>query len=337
MAVGSLRSGKPNVVSGTVAARRKESLPRRALKIVVAVVALALLAVAIWTQRQSFGESLRRLGWRDLALAGLCAGGALAASGMTWRASMEAVAPEHHLPFREGARVFFLSQIGKYIPGSVWPMLMQIELTRKHGITRTVNAAGMLVTMLVGLVTSALVGIGSLTLVNRDALQHYWFALLALPLGLVLLNPYVLARSVTMLGKLLRRDVRIDPPSPKYLLLAASWSFLSWLLFGLHAWIIAKDIATMGTPSFGQATGAFALAWLVGFLVIVSPAGVGAREGVLVFVFSGTLTTAQGLAFAVVSRVLLTAVDGLAALVGLLLRPHRGRTIDGAENEERLC
>lgn len=310
----------PSAVSEAVAVPRSESSVRRIVKIAVGVVAVTLLAVAVWSQRQEFAESLRRLGWRDLALATLAAAGAVAATGMSWRASMASVAQEHVLPLRESGHVFFVSQIGKYIPGSVWPMLMQIELTRKHGISRTTNAAGMLVTMLVGLVTSAVVGIGSLALVNRDALQTYWPALLALPAALILLQPKVLAAVVRRLGKLLRRDVRIDPPSARFLMIAAAWSFVAWLLFGIHAWIIASDIASGDGASLGQAAGAFALAWLVGFLVIVSPAGVGAREGVLVVAFSGTLTTAEGLAFAVLSRVLLTVVDGLAALTGLLLK-----------------
>ncbi|GAB7004487.1 lysylphosphatidylglycerol synthase transmembrane domain-containing protein [Nocardioides sp. AN3] len=303
---------------------RRDSLARRLVKYGVALVAVGLLAVTIWTQRESFAQSLRNLGWRDLVLAGVAGAAALGAAGMTWRASMIAVAPGHVLPLRESARVYFVSQIGKYIPGSVWPMLMQMELTRRHGLSKTANAAGMLVAMLVGIVTSGLIGVGALVLVNRDALQTYWFVLLVLPLGLFMLKPTILSRTVMLLAKLLRKDVRLDPPESKHLLLAAAWSMVSWLLFGVHAWIIAKDIAASGDVPFGQALGAFALAWLVGFLVVISPAGVGAREGVLVVAFSGSLTTAEGLAFAVVSRVVLTAVDALAALVGTLLRPHPG-------------
>ncbi|GAA1963172.1 lysylphosphatidylglycerol synthase transmembrane domain-containing protein [Nocardioides panacihumi] len=306
----------------TVPTARKDSTARRVVKYGVALIAVGLLAVTIWSQRESFAESLRRLGWRDLVLAAAAAAAALAASGLSWRASMIAVAPHHKLPLRESARVFFLSQIGKYVPGSVFPMLMQIELTRRHGISRTANAAGMLVAMLVGLVTSGLVGVGALTLVNREAVQTYWFVLIVLPIGVILLKPTILARFVTLLAKLLRRDVRLDPPEARHLLIAATWSLTSWLLFGLQAWIIAKDIASGGDVTYLQATGAFALAWLVGFLVVISPAGVGAREGVLVVAFSGSLTTAEGLAFAVVSRLVLTAVDGLAALLGAALRPH---------------
>lgn len=298
---------------------RQESWLRRTIKLLVAAIAVGLLAVAVWGQRDGFERGLQRLGWGDLLLAALFAVGAVLASGLSWRASMASVLGGRRIPLLASAKVFLVSQIGKYIPGSVWPVLVQIEMTRRYGISKTQNAAGMLVTMLVGAVSSACVAIASMTLFNRDALHTYWFVLLAVPFGLALLNPSILVRVVRVAGRLLRRDVTIERPAAPRLLAAAGWCTLSWLLFGVHAWIIARDVSGGPVP-YGQAVGAFALAWLVGFLVVISPAGVGAREGVLVVAFSGSLTTAEGLVFAVVSRVLLTLVDAGGALVGVLLQ-----------------
>ncbi len=37
------------------------------------------------------------------------------------------------LPPAGSLRVFFLGQLGKYVPGSVWPAVAQMELGRDYG------------------------------------------------------------------------------------------------------------------------------------------------------------------------------------------------------------
>jgi len=41
-----------------------------------------------------------------------------------------------------GSRIFFVGQLGKYLPGSLWALLVQMELSRKAGIPRSRGLAG---------------------------------------------------------------------------------------------------------------------------------------------------------------------------------------------------
>ena len=41
-----------------------------------------------------------------------------------------------HVGLAESVGVYSASQLGKYIPGSVWPVVAQMSLSRRHGITR---------------------------------------------------------------------------------------------------------------------------------------------------------------------------------------------------------
>ncbi len=62
------------------------------------------------------------------------------------------------------------------------------------------------------------------------------------------------------------------------------------------------------------ATGAFALAWCVGFLVVFAPAGAGVRDVLLlVAMLSPMIGVGSATALALVSRVLLTAGDLITA------------------------
>ena len=76
--------------------------------------------------------------------------------------------------------------------------------------------------------------------------------------------------------------------------------------------------------------GAFAIAWLVGFLLVPLPSGLGAREAVLVAILHGTFPSSVLVAASVYQRVVLIATEGLLALIAShRVRPSRLRSTTG--------
>lgn len=88
------------------------------------------------------------------------------------------------------------------------------------------------------------------------------------------------------------------------MLVAAAWSVLGWLVYGLHLWLVAGDPAP-----YLVATGAYAFAWASGLLTFVVPAGVGVREGAIVLVLGPLVGVPQALVAAIVSRLAFTLAD----------------------------
>jgi hypothetical protein len=96
---------------------------------------------------------------------------------------------------------------------------------------------------------------------------------------------------------------------------------LEWVAAGV---MLAALLSGFGDPvSLPLAVGAFALAWAVGFVVVVVPAGAGVREAVLVVLLSGSVGHSTALAAALATRLLMTLADGGWALA---LVPHVLRT-----------
>ena len=87
--------------------------------------------------------------------------------------------------------------------------------------------------------------------------------------------------------------------------------------------LLLREIAPGPKSTYILATGAFALAWLVGFLVVIAPAGAGVREVTLVFLLQSAATGPQALSLALVSRFLMTAADAIGFAVGVAI--GRGR------------
>ena len=219
------------------------------------------------------------------------------------------------LPVRAGARVFFLGQLGKYVPGSLWPVMAQMELGRDHQVPERASGSAVGVFLLVLVGTGLTVVAAAAPLLGPDAVHAYWWLLAVLPLVLV---PRVLNRLLALVMRLGRRPPLPAPLSVGGILRAVAWAMVSWVAYGLHVWVLAGQFGAGGPSQLARATGAFAAAWCAGFLLVVIPAGAGVREAALVLLLGGALTRPQATVVALVSRLLFVVGDlgwGAAALL----------------------
>jgi glycosyltransferase 2 family protein len=284
-------------------------------------VALALLAWAVVGHWDEISEALRSLSLGAIIGSTLAATLALGVNALSWREVMVSVGLKASVP--SAMRVFLLSQVGKYVPGSVWPVLAQAEFARDHGVSRARAMTGSIVAMVVGVVTAASVGLIGAAVTVPDAVATYWWVI-PVALGLVaLLTPPVLRRVVALAFRVTKRTEEPAQIGGRALVGSAAWSVLMWLLLGFQAWVLLREIAPGETSTYVLATGAFALSWLVGFLVVIAPAGLGVREAALVVLLSSTATRPEALSLALVSRFVMTAADAIGFAVGVAI--GRGR------------
>jgi glycosyltransferase 2 family protein len=293
------------------------------------VVAIALGIWAIVSERHKLGHAFAQVswGWVVAAYAVVLAGTAL--SVLVFRELLAGLGSP--IPLSAVARVVYLGQLGKYLPGSVWAVLGQTELAREYDVPRTRG----LVTSLVGIVLSVLCGLlvaaVFLPLSSGRALTHYWWALLAIPVLVCALAPPVLNPMVNRLLRLFRRPELDRPFALPSLLRAASWQLAMWLLIGVQGYLLVAGIGAPGGRSFFIAVGGFALAFAAGLLVIPAPAGAGVRETALVAALSPVLHVGPALAVALLSRALSTLAD-LTLAVGAVARARaHARTLAAQE------
>ncbi len=178
-----------------------------------------------------------------------------------------------------------------------------------------------------------LVAVATLPLVSPEALDGYGWVLVALPLGLLLLAPPVLSRLVAVALRVLGREPLDRPLSARGLGAALGWALVMWACYGVHLLVLVRTQPRDDGPDLLLLTlGGYALAWVVGFVVLVAPAGGGLREVALVVVLAPVLTEPRALAVALLSRVVMTAGDLLWGAVGARLRPR----VVGSGSVQRL-
>src|SRR3954452_4212085 len=191
---------------GTVApaATAKPARPWRA-RLIQAVRILAALAIAYFIvattvqQWSSVSATFRSLSWPALGAALACAVACLWATMMAWRAMVGNL--DHPLRIRDAAPIQLIGALGKYLPGTVWAYVVQMELGRRAGVSRAKVFIGSVVVtglgVTVGLVLTA-PGFG-IAFDGARATTHQtfaaiavWAAVILLPVGLVCCYPPLL-------------------------------------------------------------------------------------------------------------------------------------------------
>ncbi|WP_407320627.1 methyltransferase domain-containing protein [Isoptericola halotolerans] len=272
------------------------------------VLALGLAVYAVVAVRDDLLEAARAMSAGRLAAALGVSLLFVAATMMSWRAVLTDLGSR--LGTGSVVAVFGISQLGKYVPGGVWNIVAAAEVGADHGVPRRRTMTATAVATGVGVVSGAVVGAVALPFLAADALGPWGWTLWLLPAVVVLLLPPVLNRLLALALRVARRAPLEHPLSWRGLGAATAWAVLGWVCAGLQVWLLATGLGmATGARTFALAVGGYALAWMVGFLVVVVPAGAGARELVLLAVLAGTLPHAELLLVVLVSRALVTLAD----------------------------
>ena len=294
---------------------------RALLRVVFAALFVVAVGVLVATQWGQVRPLLGRLSVPAVLAAAAAVLAGIFGTFLCWRALLADLGSP--LPLAGAMRVFFLGQLGKYLPGSVWPVVAQMELGRDYKVPPRASGAAVVVFLLVLVGTGLVIAVPALPLLGGAAFERYWWTVLVLPPALVVASPPVLNRLISTALRLARRAPMPRPLSGGGIARAAGWAFASWVAYGGHVWLLAVQLGPgPGAPGgFGlllAATGAFAAAWTLGFLMVVAPAGAGVREAVLILLLAGALATPQATVIAVVSRLLFTAGDVVWCLPALV-------------------
>lgn len=285
-------------------------------------VGLVLALVDQWPQVR---PQLDQFDAGHLVLAFLAVLVALLASMLSWRAVLTELGSR--LPLRDAARIYFVGQIGKYLPGSVWPALVQMELGRSAGVPRSRMGVSFVLALALSLLTGALIGLPTVLSTGRYLVPALLVIVLVLP---VLLVPRLLSAVLDRGLRILKRPPLERPLTRLGVLKVVGLAAIGWVSYGVQAWLIALDLGAPAARALPVAVGAYAIALVLGLVVVIAPAGVGIREVMLVVGLSSVLPTGAATALAVVSRALVTVGDVAVAVTGLALRRRAQPVPDAA-------
>jgi uncharacterized membrane protein YbhN (UPF0104 family) len=230
-------------------------------------------------------------------------------------------------PLLAGARIWFLANLARYVPGNLWSYVGAVELARREGVERPRTLAVMALTQVLSVAVALLAGLAVL-LAERARLGGP--ALLgAVAVAVVAAVAAVFRRQ--LLGLARRRVPGLDAgglvPSPGTVALLTVGYAAYWAVTGLAFAALVASAYRLPAGDVPLVVAAYAAAYAVGFLSLLTPAGLGVREGVLVVALAPVLPAGPALVVALVSRAWMMVAElagaGIAQLAAVSGRGRR--------------
>jgi glycosyltransferase 2 family protein len=244
-----------------------------------------------------------------LLVAFLLAAAGLTGIGLAWRTALRMLGGD--LPVISALRGYFVGQLGKYLPGGVWAIMGRGEWARREGVPGPVAYKSVLLSM--GSTYLAAVLLVAL-LVPASGLGEggpgYAAVLLLLPLGFAVVHPRVLGAGLHLLRRVTGRDLDVPIPSWGASAALVARHLPSWIAIGASNLVIA--FALGASPDPVDVISATALSWVIGFIALPVPGGIGVREAAFVAT-AASLPAGIAATVAVAARVMFMTVDGLGA------------------------
>lgn len=290
--------------------------------------AVAVLAALAWVVVRAYEDIVEALTAVSLwALAGsiLLTGLAKLLLGENARLAAGRVGiPMHYL---RALRLYNLSQLGKYVPGSIWQFVGRAAAYRADGAGYAAIRDALLlesgwIVAAAGLLGVVLMGAPGLELAARqaDSVVGWWL------IGLAIAGVMAVAGLAIWKREVLAYYLRVGRPDMRVLLVQAG----IWLLLGMAFWTLARGSEVPVPPL--HAIGLFALGYSLGFMVPFAPAGLGIREAVLSVGLLPWVPLEQALVVTLLARAVYFVVDvGIVMLQEPLLR-RLGSASAGRQN-----
>jgi len=277
--------------------------------VVAAGVFLVVKVVGVWSDFLAAMASMT-LGW----ILGAWVMAALSMVGIAFGWHLTLDESDIRLPFTSTLADYLVGEIGKYIPGGIWPIVGRGELVHQRGHERPPSYLSVLVSLISLYIVSGWISTIGLALTGGiDRIGTFWWVVLAV--GSVGASAFFHTGVRVMLLRYARLLPFVNLPPSFELAPVGPRPVLAYL----GAWTANGASAVM----VGRAAGvddaailaiAAVFSWLVGFVFIPAPGGLGVREAA--FVGAVSLLPGPALAIAVVSRLLFMVVDGVGAAIG---------------------
>ena len=298
-------------------------MPRRlrlALELGVAIVVVALVGRTIAANWDSFRALHFALSlhpaWLALSLASLAVVSILQIE--SWRRLLAGWG--QRLRFAAGARIWFLANLGHYVPGKVWSVAGMVVLAEREGVERWASAASAVAVQAVGIGTAAAL-VAAATPQAYSPVRVAGAALLGLGTVALLAWKGALARVGRLVGS--AGEWRALPAGA--VLAGSALTLLSWCVYGFAFWALGRGIGLPPTLPLTDAAGVFALGYIVGLLALFAPGGIGFREATFLALLTPYLGGGGALALSLASRLELTLTEAAAGLGALALGGRKGR------------
>ncbi len=197
---------------------------------------------------------------------------------------------------RQNMRMWTLSEIMRYIPGNVWSFAARYKGARTGGAEKSASVLA-LAAEAGGLVAGAAV----VTVLTLPIGRLLWIGIVVAvgaSVGLAVLPSIIHRFRPTLAFQSLPRWWRL-----------VGWYAMVWLVYALGSAALWRAFPEHDMMTWSQAMSVNVASWLVGYLSLITPMGLGVREVTFVTLLPATITRSFGSLIALVTRLWLVVCE----------------------------
>lgn len=219
----------------------------------------------------------------------------------------------------------YLPNLYKYVPGKVWAVASRVELVACYAPAARTRAAaatavGYLIEIL-GAVPFLLLG----ACLIPSAQLHVASRTVALAGGLsvlLFLLAVLLPLTLSHFGRAVRRPF-FGGLRPRRVLVLVLSSIAYWTIYAGSGMLLARGLGVTDFSTALLSGCVLVAAWLLGFVSLLTPGGIGVREGVMALLLTPLLGPAKAAVMPLVARLSWTVAEFTGAALALWIRPRK--------------
>ncbi|MDD3802867.1 MAG: lysylphosphatidylglycerol synthase transmembrane domain-containing protein [bacterium] len=200
-------------------------------------------------------------------------------------------------------RIIGISTFGRYIPGKIWFTVGRAVLAERVGVSKKNSFTAVLIETFYLILTGLTFFVFSYKYITGKS--AYFLLLFPASFAAVsLVKPGVFTFLMNIFLRKMKKDTIEMNMSIKDAFVLNGIYILMWLGFGLQFLFLIKSLGFSANSVF--LISVYPVAWVLGFIVIFIPSGIGIREGVMVFLLSHFMDGGTALAISILSRIQMT-------------------------------
>ena len=272
---------------------------------IVALVILYFVIARFIKYWDDISMVLSKANWFMMLIGVLVMGSGVASITFIWQRAMK-VMYDKSVPFYCGLTMIFLPNITRYIPGKFWFIFGIMYFAKKWKIDTASAFTVSFIAHLFFLISGVILGILLVGFGNFISIP-IWMILILLIISVIILRPALIHKLLQIALKFAGKQdeySRMPVMKPSLIIFSIAVGFGMWLMMGLGIMICTKSVyPDFQWQNYLSITGAFSFSWIIGYISIITPAGLGVREGVMMYSLPSIIPEAQRVFLSLATRV----------------------------------
>jgi len=292
--------------------------------VLVAVLIFAYLLKSLWASYEKLSQLDFTFRYQPLLLSAVILCFSFLFNPWAWKKIMGGMGEP--LAYGQSFGILYLSQLGKYLPGRIWSYISQVYLARQAGLSGGKTLLASVLFQVISSLLSLYVFAFSflfwqdLPLASRMAL----FALATLMAYLILRGDATAKTVDFLLNRVFKRNMTMELNTENIVGITGIL-LLSWVVYGTAYYYFLNAFYPVDIKAAVIFTGVYAISWLIGYASLLTPGGLGVREGVQAYLLSFFLPLPIAIIISLACRIWITAGEIVVSLIALYLMKKRKR------------